>query len=81
MDEELEPKQLLELSKSIQALTNASRQDAEFLKQVEARAATRAQKDAAKAAEAVVREKGLSADVATDIKAAIFGVNRPQAAP
>ncbi|MBR0681927.1 DUF3486 family protein [Roseomonas eburnea] len=61
-------------SESVERLTKASRHNADFVEQVEKRAATRAKTEAAKAMDAVAKEKGLSADTLAAIKAGIFGV-------
>lgn len=61
-------------SESVERLTKASRHNADFVEQVEKRAATRAKTEAAKAMDAVAKEKGLSAETLAAIKAGIFGV-------
>ncbi len=48
----------------------------EFIEKAEARAAARAKREAANAAETVGKARGLSADTIAAIKASIFGVER-----
>jgi hypothetical protein len=62
------------LAKALEHLTKASRHDVEFIERAEKRAAERAKKDAAKAVEAVARQRGLTAETLDAIKAGIFGV-------
>jgi hypothetical protein len=62
------------MAEAVQRLTTASRQNVEFVARVEDRAAAKAKAGAARAAEAVAREKGLSADTVRAIKASILGV-------
>jgi hypothetical protein len=61
-------------SEAVERLTKASRHNADFVEQVEKRAASKAKTEAAKAMDAVAKEKGLSADTLAAIKAGIFGV-------
>lgn len=68
------PKAVALISEAVERLTKASRHNADFVEQVEKRAAARAKTEAAKAVDAVAREKGLSADTLAAIKASIFGV-------
>lgn len=68
------PKAVALISEAVERLTKASRHNADFVEQVEKRAAARAKTDAARAAETVAREKGLTADTIAAIKAGIFGV-------
>ncbi|MCA3349639.1 MAG: DUF3486 family protein [Roseomonas sp.] len=69
-----DPKSVALMAEAVQRLTTASRQNAEFVARVEDRAAAKAKAGAARAAEAVAREKGLSADTVRAIKASILGV-------
>jgi hypothetical protein len=69
-----EPKSVALMAEAVQRLTTASRQNAEFVARVEDRAATKAKAGAARAAEAVARAQGLSADTIATIKASILGV-------
>lgn len=69
-----DPMALKLFSESVERLTKASRHNADFVEQVEKRAAIRAKTEAAKAMDAVAKEKGLSADTLSAIKAGIFGV-------
>jgi hypothetical protein len=69
-----DPKSVALMAEAVQRLTTASRQNVEFVARVEDRAAAKAKAGAARAAEAVAREKGLSADTVRAIKASILGV-------
>jgi hypothetical protein len=69
-----DPKSVALMAEAVQRLTTASRQNVEFVARVEDRAAQKAKAGAARAAEAVAREKGLSADTVRAIKASILGV-------
>jgi hypothetical protein len=69
-----DPKSVALMAEAVQRLTTASRQNVEFVARVEDRAAGKAKAGAARAAEAVAREKGLSADTVRAIKASILGV-------
>ena len=68
------PEGTMMLAKALDHLSRASKTNVDFIAAAEARAATRAKREAAGAAEAVAREKGLSADTIAAIKAGIFGV-------
>ena len=68
------PMALKLFSESVERLTKASRHNADFVEQVEKRAAARARAEAVQAMDAVAKEKGLSADTLAAIKAGIFGV-------
>jgi len=69
-----DPKSVALMAEAVQRLTTASRQNADYVARVEDRAAAKAKAGAARAAEAVAREKGLSADTVRAIKASILGV-------
>ncbi|MBW6402067.1 DUF3486 family protein [Roseomonas sp. HJA6] len=69
-----DPKALAMISEAVERLTKASRHNADFIEQVEKRAAARAKTHAAKAMDAVAKEKGISPDTLAAIKAGIFGV-------
>jgi hypothetical protein len=69
-----DPKSVALMAEAVQRLTIASRHNVEFVARVEDRAAAKAKAGAARAAEAVAREKGLSADTVRAIKASILGV-------
>jgi hypothetical protein len=69
-----DPKSVALMAEAVQRLTTASRQNAEFVARLEDRAAAKAKAGAARAAEAVAREKGLSAETVRAIKASILGV-------
>lgn len=69
-----DPKAMKLFSETVERLTKASRHNADFVEQVEKRTAARTKTEAAKAMDAVAREKGLSADTLAAIKAGIFGV-------
>lgn len=69
-----DPKALKAYAETAERLTKASRHNVQFIEQVEKRATERAQREAAKAVDAVAKEKGLSADTLAAIKAGIFGV-------
>jgi hypothetical protein len=68
------PMALKLFSESVERLTKASRHNADFVEQVEKRADARAKAGAAKAMEAVAKEKGVSGETIAAIKAGIFGV-------
>jgi hypothetical protein len=69
-----DPKSVALMAEAVQRLTTASRQNVEFVARVEDRAAAKAKAGAARAAEAVARAQGLSADTVRAIKASILGV-------
>jgi hypothetical protein len=69
-----DPKSVALMAEAVQRLTTASRNNAEFVARLEDRAAAKAKAGAARAAEAVAREKGLSAETVRAIKASILGV-------
>lgn len=68
------PEGVMMLAKALDHLAKASKTNVDFIAAAEARATTKARRDAATAAETVAREKGLSADTIAAIKAGIFGV-------
>lgn len=69
-----DPEGAMMLAKALDHLTRASRSNVEFVAAAEKRAAERAKRDAAKAVDAVAREKGISGETLDAIKAGIFGV-------
>jgi hypothetical protein len=69
-----DPQGAMLLAKALEHLTKASRHDVEFIERAEKRAAARATRAAATAAESMAREKGLSAATIDAIKASILGV-------
>jgi hypothetical protein len=69
-----DPQGVMLLAKALDHLAKASKTNVDFVAAAEARATARARAEAATSAEAVAREKGLSADTVSAIKAAIFGV-------
>lgn len=69
-----DPEGAMMLAKALDHLARASKSNVEFLAAAEKRAAERAKKEAATAAETVGRAKGLSAETLEAIKAGIFGV-------
>lgn len=69
-----DPKSVALMAEAVQRLTIASRNNADYVARLEDRAAAKAKAGAARAAEAVAREKGLSADTVRAIKASILGV-------
>jgi hypothetical protein len=62
------------VAKAIDHLARASKSNIDFIEAAEKRAAERTKKEAATAAEAVARERGISAPTIEAIKAGIFGV-------
>lgn len=74
----LDPKAIMELGRAVQALTTASRQDVELVKQIEMRATARAKLEAAEDVAKVGREQGLSSRTLDAIKARILGVKPPE---
>ncbi len=68
------PEGTMMLAKALDHLAKASKSNVDFLVAAEARAATRARKEAAQAVETVARERGVSADTLAAIKAGILGV-------
>lgn len=72
-----EPKALAMISEAVERLTKASRHNADFIEQVERRIAAREKASAAKAAELVAKEKGLTGATIEAIKASILGVKAP----
>jgi hypothetical protein len=71
-----DPKGAAKFAETVERLTKASRNNQEFLTKVEERAARKALQQAAKAADAVAKSRGLSADVLAEIRAGILGVKR-----
>ena len=69
-----DPKSVALMAEAVQRLTTASRNNADYVARLEDRAAAKAKAGAARAAEAVAREKGLSADTVRAIKASMLGV-------
>lgn len=69
-----DPKALKLFAETAERLTKASRLNVEFVDQVEKRAAARAKAEAAKAVDAVAKEKGLTGATIAAIKASILGV-------
>ena len=65
------------IAKALDHLARASKTNVEFIADVEARAAEKAKKEAATAAETVARERGITASTIEAIKAGIFGVKAP----
>lgn len=61
-------------SEAVERLTKASRHNADFVDQVEKRAAAKAKTEAAKAVDAVAKEKGLTTELIAAIKQSILGV-------
>lgn len=70
------PQALMQLSRALESLGKASKTNVDFVAAAEARATAKARQEAATSAEAVAREKGLSADTIAAIKAGIFGVKQ-----
>jgi hypothetical protein len=68
------PQALMQIAKALESLGRASKTNVDFVAAAEARATAKARAEAADSAEAVAREKGLSADTIAAIKAGIFGV-------
>mgnify|MGYP000644388301 CR=1 FL=1 len=68
------PEGVMLLAKALDHLAKASKTNVDFLAAAEKRATDKARAEAASSAEAVAREKGLSADTIAAIKAGIFGV-------
>jgi len=75
------PKALALFAEATERLTKASRHNAEFVKQLEDRAAARARREAATRAEGVARELGLTQETATLFKRRMLGIAGPPAAP
>lgn len=69
-----DPKAVALFSEAVERLTKASRHNADFVEQVEKRAAARAKTEAAKAAETAARESGLTGPTIEAIKRSILGV-------
>jgi hypothetical protein len=69
-----DPQAMKLFAESVQRLTQASRTNADFVAKVEERAAARAKRDAAKAAETAARESGLTGATIEAIKRSILGV-------
>lgn len=79
-DAQLDPKDIAMLGKGLAEMAKAARYDQDFEQKAEeirraTAAATRA--EAAKAVETTAREKGLSAEMVTTLKAQILGVKAP----
>lgn len=68
------PKGAALFAEAIERLTKASRHNQEFVEKIEARATAKAKQAAATAADAVGRERGLSAETVAAIRASILGV-------
>jgi hypothetical protein len=68
------PKGAALFAEAVERLTKASRHNAEFVERIERRAADRAKRDAASAAETAGRQAGLTAPTIAAIKAQILGV-------
>lgn len=68
------PKAVALVAEAAQRLTQASRTNAEFVAKLEARAADRAKREAAAAAEGVAREMGLTAETARLFKQRMLGL-------
>jgi hypothetical protein len=68
------PEGIMLLSKAIDHLSKAQKANADFAAQVEKRAEDRTKKAAVAAVETVTKARGISAETADAIKAAIFGV-------
>lgn len=66
--------QTMFLAKTLDHLARASKTNADFIKQAEERAATRAKTQAAAAVETIARDRGISAETLNAIKSGIFGV-------
>jgi hypothetical protein len=62
------------IAEALERLTKASRGNVQFVEQIEQRVAARSKAEAAQAVEKAARARGLSAETAEVIKAAIFGV-------
>ena len=71
------PEGIMLLSKAIDHLSKATKTNADFVAQVEKRAAERAKTDAAEAVAKVTKARGVSAETSLAIRAAIFGVEAP----
>lgn len=69
-----DPDMAVKLSRALESLTRASRNDIEVIERAEKRAAERARKDAAVAAEDAGRQQGLSAATIEAIKQNILGL-------
>jgi hypothetical protein len=69
-----DPAGVMMLAKALDHLTRASRSNVDFVVAAEKRATERAKTAAAKAVDAVAREKGISGETLDAIKAGIFGV-------
>ena len=71
------PEGIMLLSKAIDHLSKATKTNADFVAQVEKRAAERAKAAAAEAVAKVTKARGVSAETSLAIRAAIFGVEAP----
>lgn len=71
------PEDMMFLGRMLKDLASAKKTDVEALQKIEERAALRARSEAATAAEAVAKERGISADTIQALKEAI-GVRPPQ---
>lgn len=69
-----DPQGVMMLAKALDHLAKASKSNEDFIAAAERRAADKARTEAASSAEAVAKERGLSADTIAAIKAGIFGV-------
>ena len=68
------PEGVMMLAKALDHLGRASKSDVDFVERIGRLATERATKDAASAATAVAKERGISAETIEAIKAGIFGV-------
>lgn len=73
----LDAEEAMFVARSIQSLSSASKTNTENELKIREEAAKEAKTASAKAAETVAREKGLSADTVSAIKASILGVQLP----
>jgi hypothetical protein len=69
-----DPEGLMMLSKSIQSLVQASKNNADYIVAAETRATKKAQQAASAAVDVVAKSRGLSSEIAEAIKSKIFGV-------
>lgn len=71
------PEDMHFLARVVKDLGSAKKTDVEALQKIEERAALKARTEAATAAEAVAKERGLSADTVQAIRAQILGIKAP----
>ncbi|WP_430913141.1 phage protein Gp27 family protein [Methylobacterium sp. sgz302541] len=76
-DENKSPKQAMELSRAYQAVVTAQKTSTEHRQKLEAEIAAQLAKQADKALTVAAREKGISADTVSMIKAQLFGITLP----